>query len=134
MKIFIKQYAQGLYEAMSECEAEQDIKIGIRNFLKVLESNNDLGKAEKIIKEFEMVWNREKGIVEGELMSARETGDDIVTLLNCYIVKLLGVKEVKLHTKVDKDILGGFVVKISDMVVDGSLKSNLVKLKNRLIS
>ena len=89
----------------------------------------------RIIAEFEKIWNEERGITEGELISARELDKEIVALLHNYIVKLLSVKkEVKLENKIDKSILGGFVAKVGDTVVDGSVKRQLESLKNELAS
>ena len=134
MKISIKQYAQSLYEAINETETDSNIKVALKNFVKILAARRSLNKAGKIIAEFEKIWNKERGIVEGELVSARGLSEDIVTLLNGQIVKLLFVKEVKLENKVDKNILGGFIIKVGDMVIDGSLKNQLQSLKNKLSS
>jgi len=133
MKITNKQYAQSLYEVVSTAE-DGDVQVVMKNFVKVLIEKNKLGKAEKIIQEFEKIWNREQGIIEGELTSARELGDEIIVLLNCYIVKLLGVDKVKLENKIDKNILGGFVARLGDTVIDSSLKSQLQSLKSKLVN
>ncbi|MCF7857886.1 MAG: ATP synthase F1 subunit delta [Candidatus Cloacimonetes bacterium] len=39
-------------------------------------------------------------------------------------------KDVILNIKIDPDILGGFVARTDSMVIDGSIKNNLVKLLN----
>ena len=133
MKITIKQYAQSLYEVLAEIESEADVKVALNNFVKLLSVRRSLNKAGKIIAEFEKIWNREQGIVEGELTSARELSAEIVKLLNCQIVKLLGAKEVNLKNQIDKNILGGFIVKVGDTIIDGSVKNQLQSLKNSLI-
>ncbi len=133
MKITPKQYAQSLYEVVST-EEDGDVQVAVKNFVKVLVEKNQLGKIEKIIQEFKNIWNREQGIIEGELTSVRELDDEIVTLLNCYIVKLLDVDKVRLENKVDKNILGGFVARLGDTVIDSSLKSQLQSLKSKLVN
>jgi len=134
MKITIKQYAQSLYETISQMESGGDIKAAIKNFVKILATRNELGKASDITHEFTKIWNKEQGIVEGELVSARELSEEIKTLLNGQIVKLLKIKEIRLESIVDQDILGGFVVKMDDMVIDGSIKHQLINLKNKIVN
>ena len=42
-------------------------------------------------------------------------------------------KEIKSDVKKDKDLIGGIVVKIGDMVLDGSVKAQLEGLKESFI-
>ncbi len=132
MKISLKQYAQSLYEVVSKTE-DGGFQAVLKNFVKMLAARRSLNKAGKIIAEFEKVWNKKQGVVEGELVSARELDEEIVKLLNCQIVKLLNAKEVKLANQIDKNILGGFIVNVGDMVIDGSVKRQLEVLKNKLV-
>jgi len=131
MKVTIKQYAQGLYEVVSKAE-DGDFKVVLKNFVKILAMRNELRKIDKIMEEFGNLWNKERGIVEGELVSARKLSAEVVMLLHEQVVILLKAKEAKLEQSVDKDILGGFVVRLDDAVIDGSLKTQLVNLKNKL--
>jgi len=132
MKITPKKYAQSLYESLAEIESEADIKVALKNFVKILAAHRNLNKSKKIIAEFEKIWNQERGIVEGELTSARELDGNTVKLLNGYIVKLTSAKEVKLENQIDKNILGGFTAKVGDMMIDGSIKNQLNSLKDSL--
>ena len=43
-------------------------------------------------------------------------------------------KDVYLTTKIDPDMLGGVVVRMGDIVVDGSLRTRLAKLKQALLA
>ncbi|MBI4811838.1 ATP synthase F1 subunit delta [Candidatus Falkowbacteria bacterium] len=132
MKITFKQYAQVLYEIMADKDTGE-IKDDVKKFIESLAKNEQLKKAHKIMIEFVKIWNKEKGIVEAEAISARELDKDIVKLLNNYIVKLSGAKEVLISEKINKDILGGVVIKYGDRVVDGSLKSRVIEFKNSLV-
>jgi len=134
MKISPKQYARGLYEVVAEMESEDDIRVAVKNFVRVVARGRQISKLNKIIREFNAIWNKEKGIVEGELISARKISEETMEFLNNYIVKLLNVKNVKLDNKIDGNILGGFVARLDNVVIDGSVKSQLNKLKNKLTS
>jgi len=133
MKITNKQYAQSLYEVVSQSE-DDNVKVVVKNFVKVLVARNQLGKAEKIIQEFIKIWNKEQGIVEGDLVSVRELDKDMIDKLNNSVAEVLGAKKVNLKNKVDKNILGGFVAQLGDIVIDGSVKNQLNNLKNKLVN
>jgi len=132
MNIPIKQYAKTLYKLLDGKSKSEAEKI-ILEFVAVLTANNDLGKLKKIISEFGVVWNKEKGIVEAEITSASELSKDIVKLLDDYIAKLSGAKEVIIKEKVDKSILGGVIMRYADKVLDGSLKTKIEELKSNLV-
>lgn len=132
MNIPTKQYAKTLYKLVDGKSKNEAEKI-IEDFVTVLAENNDQGKIKKIIKEFSNNWNREKGIVEAEILSAKELDKEIVKLLNSYIAKLSGAKEIVLSEKVDKSLLGGVVIRYGDKVLDGSLKTKINDLKNNMV-
>lgn len=131
MNIPIKQYAKTLYKIVDGKNKSETEKI-ISEFVAVLAENNDLGKIKKIIAEFNNLWNKEKGIVEAEIASAKELDKDIVKLLDDYIVKLSGAKEVVMGEKIDKNLLGGVIIRYGDKVLDGSLKAKISSLKIEL--
>lgn len=132
MRISPKQYAESLYQVVAK-KKENDIKVVIENFVKVLQNNNDFNKSDKITEQFCKIWNKEEGIIEAEIMSAKELDKEIIELLNSYIAKLSGAKKVLVNQKVDKNILGGLIIKYKDKVLDGSLKSGLLELKKDMV-
>ncbi len=132
MKIIPKQYAESLYQSVQN-KKDSQIKSAIENFVKLLIVNNDIAKADKIIEQFKKIWNKEEAVVEAEVVSARELDKAIVKLLKGYIAELSGAGKVDLKQKVDKNILGGVVVKYGDKVLDASLKTQLEELKENII-
>jgi F-type H+-transporting ATPase subunit delta len=132
MKITPKQYAESLYQSVYS-KKDSQIKGILDNFVKLLIDNNDISKIDKIIGQFKKIWNREEGIVEAEAVSARELDKKIVKLLNVYIVQLSGARKVLLKQKVDKNILGGVIIKYEDKILDGSLKMKLNELRSKMI-
>ncbi|MFH0923831.1 MAG: ATP synthase F1 subunit delta [Candidatus Falkowbacteria bacterium] len=132
MKISVKQYAQSLYEAVAD-KSNSQIKNAVKNFFQILVQNNDLAKADEIINEFVKIWNKENGIIEAGVESAKALDDNIVKLLNNYIAELSGAKTVILNQTVNKYILGGVIIKYGDKILDGSLRARLGELKSRMI-
>jgi F-type H+-transporting ATPase subunit delta len=79
-------------------------------------------------KEFINEYNRRKGLVKAQVISAAPLSEqnkkDIAAVL------LESVKgDVLLETKVDPDLIGGFVLKVGDRQFDASISNSLRKLK-----
>ena len=129
MKISPKQYALSLYESVKD-KSEKEIKQIVGDFVKILIAGGNISKFEKIIAEFNAIWNREQGIVEAEIISANGLDEETRELLEKYIGKLSGAKKVETIEKQDKSLLGGVVLKYGDKILDGSLKAKLNLLKN----
>lgn len=131
MKISAKQYALGLYEMIAEATKPETEKI-IANFVKLLAHNRHLDKAKEIISEIEKIWESEHGELVAEIVSAHELGKEAKTLVTDYLKKKTKKETIILTEKVDKKILGGFVLKYEGKIIDGSLKNNLDTLKVKL--
>jgi len=131
MKITAKQYALSLHQSISG-KNEKEASNTIDNFVNVVIENNDISKINKIIEQFEIIWNKEEGIVEAEVISARKLDNKIIKLLNGYIAKLSGAKEVAIQEQVDKNILGGVIIKYGDKILDGSLRTRLGELRSEM--
>ena len=81
-----------------------------------------------IIAEFEKYAKKKSGIIELEITSARKLSD---TTLN-HIKKIFG-EQVESIEKIDGEILGGVKIKMEDKILDASLKTQLLNLKQNLI-
>ena len=132
MKITAKQFALSLYESV-EGKSAAEIKATIKKFVEILAGKNQLAKAEKIIAEFIKIWHAEHGIVEAQAISSNGLNKAEVKLLKDYIAGLSGAEEVRLTEKIDKNILGGVIIRYGDKIVDGSLRTQLADLKEKLI-
>jgi F-type H+-transporting ATPase subunit delta len=71
-----------------------------------------------------------KGILSGEVVTPFAINDELRGQFKSLVSKAYG-KEVELKEKVDKDIIGGFILKVGDRQIDESVKNKLQKLKNK---
>jgi len=131
MKISARQYAQCLYELVSS-ESEDKIKKILPKFVVLLEKHRALSLAPAVIAAFTEIWNKEHGEVMAELTSARELKSEAKEMIVDYLKNKSGATEVILDEQVDQNILGGFVLKYNNKIVDASLRSSLESLKNSL--
>lgn len=132
MKIDAKKYAQALYQSLAG-KKNAEVKQEIKNFVSILVKNNQLNKAGKIIEEFTNIWNKEEGIVEAEVVSAKALDVKTAKAVTQYIADLTKAKKINLKQAVDQGILGGVIVKYGDRILDGSLKTQILDLKEKLI-
>jgi F-type H+-transporting ATPase subunit delta len=132
MKISARQYAQCLYELVST-ESDDKVKEILSKFVVLLEKHQALNLAPAVISAFTEIWNREHGEVAAELTSARELKSEAKEMIVSYLKEKSGAKEVILDENVDKNILGGFVLKYNNKIVDASLRSSLAELKNQMM-
>jgi len=129
MKITAKQYAQALFESVSVAGASKTKAI-IKNFCRVLADNNQTSQQEKIIKKFELIWDRSNNIARAEIISARKLSRETGKILRACLKRVAAGKKIEVEEKVDKSIMGGVVMKYGDKILDESLKARLAEFKN----
>ena len=102
------------------------------DFLKFVVEKNRENLLESIVNKFLELRDQKLGIVNVNVRSAVELGDDQKKKLKEKFEKLLN-KKVRFNFTVDPDVVGGFVAKVGDTVYDASLKNQLEVLKKRFL-
>lgn len=120
---FNKLYARAFYEALEKKSAKETEKT-ISNFLDLLKKKGDLHRIQKVVKEFEELYNQKNGICKLKIASAYPLEEKTVE----KIAKKLDLKEYELDAKIEKGLIGGFVAQYGDNRIDASIKNNLKKL------
>ena len=72
-----------------------------------------------------------KGIARASLVSASELSSDTVEKIRTTLSKRTG-KEVILEVEEDSSLIGGIVTRIGDLVLDGSIKTQLLNMRESL--
>ncbi len=101
------------------------------HFLELLASKRRLRVLPEIIEEFRQMMLESQNIVEGELISAVQLSAEQVKAIKERLQQALG-KTVQLEQKVEPQIIGGFVVRVQDVVIDSSIRLQLEKLREKL--
>jgi len=131
MKITPVQYAKTLYGS-TEGKSKSEIDGIASSFVKVLAKNNHLKLAQKIIKNFSDIYNKENNIIEAEVASKEKLSNELRNKVGKYISNKYKAKKVVLNNKIDENIKGGIVIRVGDEVVDASVAKKLIDLKNNL--
>lgn len=121
------QYAAFLYEITHN---KREIAKITKDFLNILLKNNDFGKIDDIMKEFEAYEKKQKGINEMQIVSAKPLAGELKKQVTAA-AKDLEISEVQ--ETINPDLIAGLTLVVGDMMIDGSLKSKLREL-NKLLS
>ena len=80
---------------------------------------------------YEKLTDELANIVRADLVSAVDLPEESVQKIRAALSEKTG-KEVRVETRVDPALIGGVVTKIGDLVLDGSVRTQLISLKESL--
>ncbi len=103
------------------------------NFIRVLIQKNRIEVLAEIPAKFIELRNQHLGIVPVTVTSAEEMSGPQVDALRSKLESVLG-KKVEFTFKKDANLIGGFVAKAGDTVIDSSVKQQLHVLKNKFLT
>jgi len=103
------------------------------NFAYLLVARQRLGILEQIVSEYERMADANQGLEHARVVTALPIDKQEEAKLTERLAAITG-KKVVLTTEVDPAIIGGFVARIGDKLIDGSTKAKLEALKRRLVT
>ena len=98
------------------------------DFFKIITRKNREEVLYAIAKAFIAQYNVIKGIETAVVTTTIALDDDLRKAFTEVITKVVG-KEITLVEKINKDVIGGFVIKVGDKQIDDSLLSKLKSLQ-----
>lgn len=101
------------------------------NFARLLLDRERMSAIPDISRELDAMINDKSGRVTAQVTSAIALTPAQKSQLTATLEKLSG-KKIQLDTREDPEILGGVVAKVGDLVYDGSLKTQLQRLRHNL--
>ncbi len=103
----------------------------IKNFLNLVVQKKRAAVLPDIAEAFQALVDEKRNICKGTVVSAMELGAELKDKVQATLEKITG-KKVILASEVDPSIIGGIVAKVGDLVMDGSLSSQLLGLKESI--
>ncbi len=100
-------------------------------FVRLLVDRDRLGALPDISRELDVMLDDKAGRIAAEVVSAVPLSKTQVKELTVRLEKLSG-RKVQLTTREDKELLGGVVAKVGDVVYDGSLRRQLERLREEI--
>jgi F-type H+-transporting ATPase subunit delta len=101
------------------------------NLLLILTDRDRTGDLPVIQERYEERARQEHGIVVAEVTTAIPVDAAERVRIQAELERTTG-KRVQMHTNVDPEIIGGLVVRIGDKLMDGSVRTSLLQLRERL--
>lgn len=101
------------------------------SIIEILTKKNREPLLPAIATEFHNAYNVYKGIGKASIISTVPVDDQLRSELVAIVKKLSNMKQVELEEKVDKDLIGGFILNVGDKQIDTSIKNKLKNLKNK---
>jgi len=97
-------------------------------FLKVLEKNKRFSSLILIINQFININSKKRGDILADITSANELDDEQKLNITNQLKNILGDK-LSLNFGVDKNIIGGLIVKVGSKMIDTSIANKINKLR-----
>ena len=101
------------------------------NFVRVLASNRRLGFLPEIAVLFEIQRRDAEGTIRAELVTPFPATEAQQASVVASLRKRLG-REIELSCSIDRDLLGGAIIRAGDLVIDGSVRGKLQRLGSSL--
>ena len=102
------------------------------NLLDVLVENHRLPLVPRIRREYERLWRDANDLLPVTVTSAVELDDAVVTRIGEEIGRQTG-RKVELTRTVDPSIVGGFIVRVGNSILDSSIKNRLENLRKQIV-
>jgi len=103
----------------------------MRTFLLLLFDKGRIGFINDINKFYQKLADELKGVARASLVSATELSEETVEKIRMSLSKMTG-KDVHLEVEADPGLIGGIVTRIGDLVLDGSIRTQLLNMRESL--
>lgn len=102
------------------------------NFLNLLLRKGRLENLSDIIEQYRVLWDEILNRATAEVQSATPLSEETKVRLREKLSQVTG-KDIILKTSVNPELLGGIVTKIGSLVFDGSVRTQLDRVREKLI-
>lgn len=103
------------------------IDYNMTNFIKIVSNNKRLQLLPLILKEYIRIRNIFEKKIEVEVITAQALSVNELDDMNLKIKKYL-LCDINITCKVDQSLIAGVIIRIGDLVIDGSISSRISRL------
>ena len=101
------------------------------NFLNMVVQKKRADILPEIATEFQLLVDADQNISRGTVISASEISGELQTKVQSTLENITGNKVI-LTSEIDPSIIGGIIAKVGDLVMDGSIKTQLAGLNESI--
>jgi len=104
----------------------------MKNFLNLVVQKKRADILPEISAEFQALVDAEQNVSRGTVIAAAEISGELQAKVQSTLENITG-KKVILTTEIDPAIIGGIIAKVGDLVMDGSIKTQLAGLNKSIM-
>ena len=111
--------------------AKLDLSKVMSSFLLLLFEKGRIGFVANINEFYQQLADELKGVARASLISATDLSSEAVEKIRSALSKKTG-KEIVLEVEQDPGLIGGIITRIGDLVLDGSIRTQLLNMRESL--
>ena len=104
------------------------------SFFQIIANKNREPIMDAIADEFIIQYNRLKGTERATIITTMPLTDALRQKFTAIVLKKTGGKVVELEEKIDPKLIGGYVLRLGDRQIDGSIRSQLNELRLQFLN
>ncbi len=113
--------------------AGADADDGYKNLIQLMADNDRLSLLPDVVNVYKHISEHDAKSLSADVYTAQELNQEQLDKIAASLTKRTG-KTIKLTQQIDKSLLSGARIVAGDLVIDGSLKAKLEKLKTELLN
>jgi F-type H+-transporting ATPase subunit delta len=103
-----------------------------RNLLSLLASRNSARLMPSITESYQQMLDEHNGVERAEIVAAVPLSSEQQQRIEAMLTGIVG-KDIRATSRVEPQIIGGFVARVGDKVIDGSTRTRLDELRRELV-
>lgn len=123
--------AAGRRNVLKAVVEKLDLSGVMKSFIMLLFDKGRIGFLSAISDNFQKMADELKGVARASLVSATELPSETVEKIRSTLSQKTG-KDIILDVEQDPTLIGGIVTRIGDLVLDGSIKTQLLNMRESL--
>ena len=130
----LNNYGKVLYELNISPESAAGARelLEIHNFMKILCRYHKAGEAQEIFKAYQEYYNEQNNILNATLSYVVLPTEEQLEGIRRFLCRQYHVKDVAFQLQEEKDLVGGFTLRVGDREIDYSLKGRINALQQKL--
>jgi len=103
----------------------------VTNFVQLLMDKGHLGRLGEVAATYNALADVEKGLIRAKLTSASPLNEAVIEAVKTSLSRFSG-RQVELTVDQDPGLIGGVVARLGDLIIDGSVRTQLGRLASSL--
>ena len=124
---------QDIEKIMTEISQQFNFSKITTEFFVTLSKNHRLNLFPEIYQEFNRLIKNQSKIISAELISAEKMIDEQIEQIKSIISKKYPDKTIEIIEKINKNLIGGFQIKIDSVIIDASTKNEISLINEKLL-